>query len=65
MISLIMSSYIHKVMLKSGLDSKYSLTQMLNKLETIKIDRHNDLSSISPVTKELRNILKAFEIKIT
>jgi transposase len=65
MISLILSSYIQKVMLKSGLDGKYTLTRMLNKLETIKIDRSNDLSSISPITKELRNILKAFDIKIT
>jgi hypothetical protein len=64
MISLIVSSYIDKIMVNTGLDLKYSLTQMLNKLDTLKIDRSQDLPIISPITEKVRYILEAFEIII-
>jgi transposase len=65
MISLIISSYMYKVMITNNLDSKYTLTRLLNKLETLKIDKHDNLSTISPITKELRNIFHAFGVKIS
>jgi transposase len=65
MISLIISSYIHKTMINTNLDSKYTLTRLMNKLETLKIDRYNNLSTISPVTKDLMIIFQTFGIKIS
>ncbi|MDR0621531.1 MAG: transposase [Deltaproteobacteria bacterium] len=64
MISLILSSYIHNVLVKNNLDSKYTITKLLKKLETLKIDKSGDISLISPITKEMKNIFTAFDIQI-
>jgi transposase len=65
MISIIISSYIHKVLINNNLDTKYTITRLMNKLETFKISRSKTLSSLSPLTRELRLIFKSFDIKIT
>jgi hypothetical protein len=38
---------------------------LLKKLESIKIEKFEDKTSITPITKEVRIILEAFGIKIT
>jgi transposase len=64
MISLILSSYIHNVMVKNGLDDKYTINGLINKLNTLKVVKSATKSSITPLTKDVKNILNAFGIKI-
>jgi transposase len=64
-ISLILSSYIHNIMHKSGLDNSYTITGLLNKLDSVKIERYKGQTAFSPLTKEVKRIFNAFGIKIT
>jgi transposase len=64
MVSLIISSYIHKLMVESGLDKKYTIQKLINKLNMLKIKRSGLLEALSPITKDMRVIYQAFGIKI-
>jgi transposase len=64
MISLILSSYIHNVMVKNGIDHKYTINGLINKLNTLKVVKSGTKSPITPLTNDVKNIFKAFGIKI-
>ncbi|MDR1872373.1 MAG: hypothetical protein LBS60_10745 [Deltaproteobacteria bacterium] len=65
MISLIISSYIHNIMEKSNLNQYYTITSLLNKLDSVKIVRSGNKKTITPLSKEVKKILSAFGIKIS
>lgn len=62
-IALIIISHIHKVMDAKNLYKKMTIDKMLIKLSKIKVVTINGQRIIRPLTKEQREILKAFDIK--
>ena len=62
-IALILSSYIHNVMIKNELDKKYTLKQLICVLQKHKVTFISDNRILSPPTKEHREIYSAFGIK--
>ena len=65
LISLIISSYIHKVMKDNSLDNKYTITSLLKKVNNLKLLKARNLVSFSPLSKEVKIIFKSFGIKIS
>jgi transposase len=63
-IALIINSYIYSTAKDSGLLHKFTIEEMLKELDKIKLLKYNDKSTISPVSKANRDILKAFGYKI-
>ncbi|MCL2809258.1 MAG: hypothetical protein FWD24_04220, partial [Treponema sp.] len=61
-ISLIIVSYIHKVMKEKDLYNKMSLDKLLITLSKLKKTTINGTQIIRPLTKEQREILSSFSI---
>lgn len=65
-ISLILNSYINKIMIKNNLYNKYTIDEILLSLEKIQLFKNKDGNkSITPISKTNRDILEFFDIKIT
>jgi transposase len=64
MISLIMISYIHNVMLKNNLYKNYTMTELFKEISKIKLFKCGDMKSLSPISKSNRRLLDSFNIKI-
>lgn len=59
-ISLILTAAIHKVMLDQGLYRRMTMKKLIKSLEKLRIQRINGNRILFPVTKEQKDIFKAF-----
>ncbi len=62
-ISLVLLSKIHQTILEQDLYRKITMKQMLLTLSKIKLQQINDVRILFPLTKEQKEIFKAFDIK--
>jgi transposase len=63
-ISLIFSSYIHKIMEKEGLYLLYTQKSLFKKLDALKFIYSNQQLTLKPISKTHEDIFKAFEFFI-
>ena len=62
-IALILSSYIHKGMKNTGLDKEFTFEKLLSVLSKLKIAYINNTPVLQPLTKQQKQIFKAFEVE--
>ena len=61
-VSLILMSYIHKVMLDNGLYKKMTMKKLLMTLSKLRVQEINGTRILFPLTKEQKDIYKAFNV---
>lgn len=64
-IALVIISYIHKIMSKNKLYNTYTLTELIQSLNKIKLLSRDNNSIITPISKKNKEILNLFGIKIS
>ena len=64
-VALVITSYINKIMSKNKLYSVYTLTELIQSLNKIKLLSQDNNSIITPISKKNKEILDLFGIKIS